>query len=392
MVNELYILDSNFNTLTFIDEYISLIWNERYNEAGDFELILPKSSPVIPYMAMNNYLWSADSDKLMIIENYKTQSDILSGDEILYSGRSLESILDRRIVWQQTTVSGKVQDVIRKLLNDSIIFQKKNGNVWIDEYETSDRRIENFRFEPNSDAKLAEITMPEAQFTGDNIYEVINTITKLYKVGYEIYLNPTTREWIDEETGEHYQYTANQFIFKLYLGVDRSSKQTTVPQIEFSENNENLLSSLTTILGDTYRNVALIAGEGEGLSRRTKTYGTETGLTRRELFVDARDISSNDGAISNDSYLKLLEERGKEKLKDYEVKKETDTDVDTNNQLYELGVDYMLGDVVENVDSFGIRSRSRITEITTSITPSEISMHPIFSVEEIVNETDKETT
>lgn len=392
MVNELYILDTNFNTLTFIDEYISLIWNERYNEAGDFELILPKSSPVIPYMAMNNYLWSDDSNKLMIIENYKTQSDILSGDEILYSGRSLESILDRRIVWQQTTVSGKVQDVIRKLLNDSIIFQKKNGNVWIDEYETSDRRIENFRFEPNSDAKLAEITMPEAQFTGDNIYEVINTITKLYKIGYEIYLNPTTREWVDEETGEHYQYTMNQFIFKLYLGVDRSSKQTIVPQIEFSENNENLLSSLTTILGDTYRNVALIAGEGEGLARRTKTYGTETGLTRRELFVDARDISSNDGAISNDSYLKLLEERGKEKLKDYEVKKETDTDVDTNNQLYELGVDYMLGDVVENVDSFGIRSRSRITEITTSITPSEISMHPIFSVEEIVNETDKETT
>lgn len=392
MVNELYILDTNFNTLTFIDEYISLIWNERYNEAGDFELILPKSSPVIPYMAMNNYLWSDDSNKLMIIENYKTQSDILSGDEILYSGRSLESILDRRIVWQQTTVSGKVQDVIRKLLNDSIIFQKKNGNVWINEYETSDRRIENFRFEPNDDPKLAEITMPEAQFTGDNIYEVINTITKLYKIGYEIYLNPTTREWVDEETGEHYQYTVNQFIFKLYLGVDRSSKQTTVPQIEFSENNENLLSSLTTILGDTYRNVALIAGEGEGLARRTKTYGTETGLTRRELFVDARDISSNDGAISNDSYLKLLEERGKEKLKDYEVKKETDTDVDTNSDLYELGVDYMLGDVVENVDSYGIRSRSRITEITTSITPSEISMHPIFSVEEIVNETDKETT
>ena len=392
MVNELYILDTNFNTLTFIDEYISLIWNERYNEAGDFELILPKSSPVIPYMAMNNYLWSANSDKLMIIENYKTQSDILSGDEILYSGRSLESILDRRIVWQQTTVSGKVQDVIRKLLNDSIIFQKKNGNVWIDEYETSDRRIENFRFEPNSDAKLAEITMPEAQFTGDNIYEVINTITKLYKIGYKIYLNPTTRELIDDETGEHYQYTVNQFIFKLYLGVDRSSKQTTVPQIEFSENNENLLSSLATILGDTYRNVALIAGEGEGLARRTKTYGTETGLTRRELFVDARDISSNNGAISNDSYLKLLEERGKEKLKDYEIKKETDTDVDTNSDLYELGMDYMLGDVVENVDSFGIRSRSRITEITTSITPSEISMHPIFSVEEIVNETDKETT
>lgn len=44
-----------------------------------------------------------------------------------------------------------------------------------------------------------------------------------------------------------------------------------------------------------YRNVALVAGEGEGLDRKTIPVGAAEGMERYELYVDARDVSSNEG-------------------------------------------------------------------------------------------------
>ena len=175
---DIYVLDTNFNTIGIIDDYVSLVWNERYYQPGDFELNVPISSLGIPYLAMDNYLYIEKSKKMMIIETYEPNTDYEDGNVIKYSGRSLESILDRRIVWQQTVISGNFQNAIKKLINDAIIYP-----------EDSDRAIENFYFMNSTNSDITSLTIDSTQFTGDNLLDVVQSLCLNKKVGFQINLN-----------------------------------------------------------------------------------------------------------------------------------------------------------------------------------------------------------
>ena len=354
---DIYILDANFDVATTEDAYESLVWNERYNSPGDFELVIPATASSVASIGMDSYLYIEKSEKIMIVEQQMPYTDVEDGHTIMFKGRSLESILDRRIIWQQTTLSGNVHNAIKRLITEAII----NPTV-------ASRKISNFIFEDSTDTAVTSLTMDEMQFTGDNLLEVIESICQAFKIGFKIYLNSN-----------------KQFVFKLYAGTNRTKEQTTVPQVEFSLNNDNLFSSKLTINKAEYKNVTLIGGEGEGLERRTQTYGTASGLDRREYFTDARDISSNNGEISTTEYNNMLVERGKQKLNEQIISQEVDAEVDTlPGAMYEFNKDYFLGDLVENVDIYGTRSVSRVTEMTMSITAKEYKYHPIFENERII--------
>ena len=115
----------------------------------------------------------------------------------------------------------------------------------------------------------------DAQYTGDNLYDVIVDICKTPGIGFKITLNE-----------------ANQFVFKLYNGTDRSYAQTKVPYVVFSPNFDNIINANYVESKAALKNVTLVGGEGEGVRRRYASVGNESGLARRELFTDARDISS----------------------------------------------------------------------------------------------------
>ena len=52
---EVKILDTEFKMVGIIDTFISLIWTDRYNEAGDFELLLPMDIPVLDLIKEDYY-------------------------------------------------------------------------------------------------------------------------------------------------------------------------------------------------------------------------------------------------------------------------------------------------------------------------------------------------
>ena len=355
---DIYVLNNNFDIVAIEDEYESLIWNERYNSPGDFELVIPYNAKSVAYISMDNYIWIESSNKLMIVEHQEPYTDVENGNSILFKGRSLESILDRRIIWNQTTISGNAQAAIKKIITESII----NPSI-------SYRKISNFIFKDSTDPSITKLTIEEMQFTGDNVLEVIQTICTKLKIGFRITIN-----------------SLKQFVFELYSGINRTKEQTAVPQVEFSLNNDNIFSSKLTIDKSNYKNVTLVGGEGEGTARRTAVVNNETsGLERREYFTDARDISSNDGEISSANYITMLSERGKKHLEELIIKKEVEAEVDTSpTAMYIFNKDYFLGDLVENVDVYGTRSVSRVVEMTLSITAKEYKFYPIFENERII--------
>ena len=131
-----------------------------------------------------------------------------------------------------------------------------------------------------------------------------------------------------------------------------------------------------------YKNVVKVAGEGEGKARKSITRGTATGMHRRELFVDARDLSTNEGEISAEEYNAMLAARGAESMAEYTIMESFDGEIDTSNNFI-LDVDYTLGDIVTIENDYGIRKNVRIATIMESWDETGYAAIPTFENVEV---------
>lgn len=252
-MEELYLLDKNRKVKHIIDTYSSVIWAPRYNTIGDCEVVISASYENLRKIKESRYIVRDDDDMVCEIEKLEIKTDIENGDQFIIYGTDVKKILKQRIVAKQINFNGLVEDYIRTLINESIINPLD-----------VDRKIDNFIL----GEKQGFTETIKQQTTYDNVGEKIEEICKQYGWGYKIVL-------INEE-----------FIFLLYKGKDLSE------YISFTESNDNI--STTEYLEDNknVKNVAFVAGEGEGANRITVTVGEGKGIDRHELYVDSRDVSS----------------------------------------------------------------------------------------------------
>ena len=118
---ELLVLNQSFESIAVIDNYKSMMWTERYNAYVDFEICLAMDIKLLNVLKEDYYIWSKDSEHCMIIENIKIDADVEDGNQLIVTGRSLESILERRIIWGQRIFTGNLQNRIQTMLNECII-------------------------------------------------------------------------------------------------------------------------------------------------------------------------------------------------------------------------------------------------------------------------------
>jgi hypothetical protein len=105
--------------------------------------------------------------------------------------------------------------------------------------------------------------------------------------------------------------------------------------------------------------------------------GTAAGLSRRELFVDARDVSTNDGEIGASEYNAMLAERGNEKLAEHIVTTAFSGQVEPAMN-YKYKEDYFLGDIVQIETEYGVTAAQRITEMIECEDENGLSIIPTF--------------
>lgn len=348
---DLLVLDTDLNPIDIVDTYESLLWADRYDECGDFELYTSIEEDILFTLKQDRYLQTQTSEHAMIIENIFIDTDAEEGSHIRITGRSLESILMRRIIWGRKTISGNLQNGIKSLLEDCIISPTDPN-----------RRIDNFIFEESTDPAITGLTI-EAQYTGDELYEVIHNICVECGLGFKVFINDN-----------------KQFVFKLYAGVDRSYNQSANPYVIFSPNFDNIINSNYMESRSALKNVTLVAGEGEGADRKFASVGGGVGLNRREMFVDARDISSEneDGTvISDEEYISQLEQRGKEKLAENIDVTSFEGQIDATSTFIYLE-DFFTGDIVQIVNEYGHEATVRITEFIMSENEEGLSAYPTF--------------
>lgn len=348
----IYVLDTSFNVIDIVDSYESSIWNIKYYEYGDFELYLPATTDNIELLKVNCYL-VRDVDiiddnlyNVMRIKKINVNTDVEQGNHLTLTGKCLKSIMAQRIVWGQTNLSGTVESCIRALITSNVINPTNSA-----------RRIDKVIL---SEIKGYTESMVK-QITGDNLGDSIIDICKTYGVGWRVYVDKNKNIVVD--------------VFK---GVDRSNNQTLNPRVTFSPELDTLLTSDYSLDTENYKNVALVAGEGEGKARKTVTVGTAEGLDRYETYVDVRDQSSNDGEITDADYYKNLAEKGTESLEATTLTESYEGEIEVNSN-YIYGVDYHIGDIVNIKNEYDITATPRVIGVIDSYSNEGRTVIPTFS-------------
>lgn len=348
---DIYVLNSDYEKIGVIDSFQSVIWTTRYFTPGDFEIYIPADRQLLNLLQIDNML-VRDKDitgdecrNVMLIRNIEIQSDAETGDNLIITGQCLKSIVARRVVAEQTNLSGTVESCLRALITQNIISPLD-----------TDRAINNFIL--GTDGSLTAATMA-MQITGDNLAEALAEICTTYGYGWDVFIK------------------GSNLVFYIYEGADRSFNQNINPHVVFSTEYDNLLSSDYKEDRSEYANVAIVAGEGEGTARKKATVGSATGINRFEIWVDERNTSSNNGEITPTAYQELLEQAGAEKLAETGITTEFTGEVlsDTN---FIYGVDYFLGDIVQIENDYGISKPARITEIIDSEDENGQTVIPTF--------------
>jgi len=343
--------DTNGVLIGIVESPTSAIWTRRYNKPDDFELYFPASVEALAMITDDCYITRVDRPEVMVVEHVEIITDEEEGDYILIAGRGGESILERRIVLHQTRLSGRVDAAVHRLVIENAVVP-----------DDADRALPILMPTPNILA--ASIA---AQYTGTNLLEAVQEICKAYGIGF--------RAVVDN-------YSVVTPIIELLIGTDRSAGQTVNSPVIFSPEYDNLLSSNYVLDTSKHKNVAIVAGEGEGTARKRAIYGSASGMQRRELYVDARDMSTNEGEISDADYTAQMLARGAEKIAEHAITESFDGEIDAAS-TYILDADYTVGDIVTVINVYGIQKNVRITAIMESWDDAGYAAVPVYENVEV---------
>lgn len=327
---ELYIFDKELNFQGILEVYTSLIWRRRYSRHGDFELHCALNIENLELLKKGNIVWKNDDEEAGYIR-YRNLAMDANGDEVLaVSGKFTTGYLNRRIIWGIENLNTTSELAIRTL-------------------------ITNHATNPsNADRKIALLALGElkgyAQTTNTqtsyaNLLDKVEDIANTSELGIRSILDLPNKK----------------IIFDIYEALDRTATNGVNAPAIFSREFENVLEQEYTDSDNNFRNLALVAGEGEGSARVLEVIGSGTDLDRYEVFIDAKDLQKD--AMTDLEYKAKLVERGNTKLSECKDIQTFDSKINLNSNL-KYKIDFDLGDKVTCVSkAWGVTMDTRITEI-----------------------------
>lgn len=327
---ELYVFDKELNFQGIIESFFSLRWVRRYSKCGEFELHCSLTSETLNLLQRSNVIWKKDDLEAGYVEYRNLKQDAEGKEVLVIKGKFLTGYLNRRIIWGIENLNTTAELAMRQLINNHAI-NPANTDRKIDMLTLGDLK----GYTNNIDKQVSY----------KNLLETVEEISSTDGLGI--------RTLLDIEN--------KQMIFDIYEGLNRTAGQSENAPAIFSREFENILEQEFTDSFNNYRNLALVAGEGEGTARQFVTVGSGTGFDRYELFIDARDLQQED--MTNEEYEAVLQNRGQSKLAEMREIQTFESKININSNLT-YREDFDLGDVVTCTSKkWGITIDTRITEI-----------------------------
>lgn len=360
----LEVFDFELNRLGLIEMYSTITYTLKFVDVGSFELKCAINKQNVKLIQKNRFLWIED-EVCGIIQYISSSTD---DGTITAKGKLAKEMLNWRWVYPCFVKTGEPAALAESIVNIHCVNpseskRKMRGLV-----------IGNAGYVINK----PHITY---QKTGDTVLTSVQNISTANNLGFEIYFNPRN---------------VNPFKFVMLEGKDRTigNKDGNKPVV-FSRDFENIVSGSYEYNDDSFRNIALVAGEtadGSNNENAARTFlvvdqaGSEnvSSFYRKELYVDARDLQSeySEEATTKDDegndvtetvqkkmteqeYNATLSNRGFEKMGETLVEESYESQIRTDARtIYQFGKDYTYGDYVTVIDkSLGIMLNAQITEM-----------------------------
>ena len=299
----------------FLEIFKSALFEEYAYKAGTFSVESILTPESIEMLRPDNIIWFEDSHA-GIIEYIDLKTDE-TGQYITAKGSMLTGILSRRIMWGGYNFYDTPENIMRYAVTDCAIEPTKG--------DAKKRKIKN-------------LTLSDLENVGEKI-------RKSQTGGTLLDFLTETGEANNTAFGLNFNAKDLQMEFFTHAGIDRTINQRENEPVFFSAELDDVLNAEYTYSSSNYANSALIAGQGEGEQRIFEEINSEdSGLSRRELYVDARDLAQEE--LTSEEYKAILNTRGRERLAEMQLSYSFDADIRTNNQTYVFGIDFFLGDKI----------------------------------------------
>lgn len=336
---DIYVFDSGYKKLGILQSPLSVSYTDKFKVRGEFSVSIALSNFNADLVKKDNYLLFDKSAGIAgVIDKWLKDTQEGEAPKITITGGLCDTFLYRRIVWGQYIKSGSSVDIVEDLVRTQVI-----------EPEDPKRAIPDIEIVSTMESRGSSI---QYQNTGGNVGEAVEDLCSSDGFGFAM----------------RFDAIAKKMIFQVVKGTDRTKGQKEVAPCIFSQQYENILGSNYEENYSTYKNVALVAGEGEGQQRKYVTTGDAevSGKQRCEVFVDARDLQSTNGdtTIPVEEYEAMLDQRGKEQLDTLRPVVNFDCTVNTEGNI-KYGVDFFLGDKVSIEDSNFGELDAEISEVQT---------------------------
>lgn len=424
----LAVLDESMIIQHICEDYKSIIWTERFHGFGDFKLVVPGTQENLKIYQLDFYIYTKNTRKLMIIEQVELNTEYGKDSMLTISGRSLESILDRRVMhpypmWDGTLLCkhertrGKVKDVVKHYTN--LLFKQRDsldtsheryvlGFGWysVDELPEGIRRgrptsaMDIGDIEVSGDGNVRPMNYSHEwtnhpDYTKDpytmegSWYKIVQNLTDLTMSGWAI-------EYDGEDPYYWYGYT--------YNGVNRTFNQGERPPVVFSPGYDNLskatyfkskVSTRTKIFSGAVKFTVpknlIFNGEygqeyldesGDSMMQNNSVTVGRKGLGLREGYLQSPSIEHTNGYMQAGNGFKGVATVDPKSIH-RQIHEQCNTELwrhmplemfsgeAAQQSMYVYNEDFFLGDFVQIQNEFGQHDIARVTEYVYTSSDSE---------------------
>jgi len=350
---DLMTLDANNQPSKLIENYDSLIWTERYNTVGDFQLVTGNVEQFMTLLPEGTRLTLRETNQVMVVETHQIDRKKNTPQKLTIKGRDFCSILDRRAAiqsiaaavagtdWALSTktpsdVAWYVIDQICRagILSANDIFPAAMVTFPAPaDYLTSTGPSKNFVVERGN---LLNVVLGLLQQSAQADASTTPATPAVVPHGIRA-VRPTA--------------AATNIQIQIYVGTDKSSTVYFDASREMLDDGTYLFSKVGSA------NVGY--GVGSGIAATMFEGAVEpSGLARRVALIDGSStdmVSPN--ALKNYMSMALAEAS------------ETaifDGNINPDLNPYKFNIDYALGDIVRLAGDYGLDEFARVTEYIRS--------------------------
>lgn len=344
-----------YEAVDIIDNYISLIWCERFQTAGEFKLVMDATPEWLRYFQQNEIMITRnDSDRAMIPDRIRLTTSRKNGNRLEISGKSAEGLANRRVITQKGGITNmNAAEAIRYYMKENI------GSYWY--YNTASYhstgyflyRFLNFMQQGNDDPRISKFV--SASPYGMNLLRFIEEVCKAGKFGFKA------------------EFNRGKLYYSSYMGYDRTINQSERNMVIFSEDFDNLGDTEYIYDKSNAINHAIVSNSGKEADRiedeRFKDFRQPFGVgsNMREKYVNS--AVSPDGRLQVTAYdvLAVMSEK-------------TDfTGEALSDGQFKYRRDYNLGDTVTIKNPYGITGSATVSEVVETVDSVGYKVIPTFT-------------